>query len=122
MREPDEVFGRDREWQGFARFATSSSPDARLTVVSGRRRQGKSYLLNVVAEQVGGFFHTVIDSTRTEALARFGQELAASTGGGRYAFADWGEALDRLFAVVTDGLIVIDEFPTSARPRRRCRR
>ena len=50
------------------------------------------------------------DSTETESLPSFGRALA-SYGGGRYAFADWDEALERLFGAVGEGLIIIDEFP-----------
>jgi uncharacterized protein len=51
------------------------------------------------------------EDTETDALANFGRTLADRTGGGRCAFADWDEALDRLFSAVTGRLIVIDEFP-----------
>ncbi|HXM57736.1 MAG TPA: ATP-binding protein, partial [Candidatus Dormibacteraeota bacterium] len=111
LPKPAHVFDREREWDGLARFAMSSSPDVRLGIVSGRRRQGKTYLLDAIASAVSGFFHTAIDATETEALARFGQALGDYTGGGRYALADWEEALARLFASVSDGLIVLDEFP-----------
>ena len=109
--KPSHVFDRDREWDGLVRFATSSSPDVRLGIVSGRRRQGKTFLLDAIVQAMGGFFFTATDSTEGDALAGFGQALAGFTGGGRYAFHDWDEALARLFAVVPEGLIVIDEFP-----------
>jgi uncharacterized protein len=109
--KPGHVFDRDREWDGLVRFATSSSTDVRLGIVSGRRRQGKTFLLDAIVQAMGGFFYTATDSTEGEALARFGQALAGFTGGGRYAFDDWDEALAQLFAVVPEGLIVIDEFP-----------
>lgn len=51
--KPDRVFDRDREWAGLVRFATSSSPDVRLGIVSGRRRQGKTFLLDALADVVG---------------------------------------------------------------------
>ncbi|MGP3934989.1 AAA family ATPase [Nonomuraea sp. KM88] len=111
IQKPAQVFDREREWAGLVRFATSPSPDVRLGIVSGRRRQGKTYLLDALIREVGGFFFAATDETETEALTRFGRALAAQTGGGRYAFADWDEALERLFAVVPDGLVVIDEFP-----------
>lgn len=111
MEKPERVFDRDREWDGLTRFATSTSPDVRLGIVSGRRRQGKTYLLDALVEVVGGFFFTATEATEMEALERFGRAVAKYAGGGRYAFRDWEEALDRLFAVVGDGLIVIDEFP-----------
>ncbi|WP_433433861.1 AAA family ATPase [Nonomuraea sp. CA-141351] len=85
----------------------------RLGIVSGRRRQGKTYLLDALIRELGGFFFAATDETESQALARFGRALAAQTGGtgGRFTFADWDEALERLFTVVPEGLIVIDEFP-----------
>ncbi|MBH0780145.1 AAA family ATPase [Nocardia bovistercoris] len=111
LMKPDRVFDRVREWEGLARFASSPSSDVRLGIVSGRRRQGKTFLLDALAEAVGGFFFTATDSTEAEALRGFGEAVASYAGGGRYAFRDWDEALERLFAVVGDGLVVIDEFP-----------
>lgn len=69
----------------------------RLGIVSGRRRQGKTYLLDAVASAVDGFFYTATEDTEADALASFGRALA--------------EALDRLFTAVTGRLVVIDEFP-----------
>ncbi|RVX44355.1 hypothetical protein EDD27_7085 [Nonomuraea polychroma] len=118
MIKPEYVFDRDEEWAALVRFATSPSADVRLGIVSGRRRQGKTFLLDALVQEAGGFYFTGLEETEAEALARFGQRLAARTGGGRYAFANWDEALERLFAVVQEGIIVIDEFPylTKASP------
>jgi AAA+ ATPase superfamily predicted ATPase len=113
VRKPDRIFDRDDEWNGLMRFATSDSTDVRLGIVSGRRRQGKTYLLDAAATAFGGFFYTATDSTEPDSLVSFGRALASSgpADGGRYAFTDWDEALQRLFGEVSDGLIVIDEFP-----------
>jgi uncharacterized protein len=109
--KPEHIFDRNREWEGLVRFATADSGDVRLGVVSGRRRQGKTYLLDAATSTFGGFFFTATDSTETESLASLGRALASFGGGGRYAFADWDEALERLFVAVGEGLIIIDEFP-----------
>jgi uncharacterized protein len=109
--KPDHIFDREREWDAFVRFATSESIDVRLGIVSGRRRQGKTYLLDAAATAFGGFFFTAADSTETDSLASFGRALADRTGGGRYALTNWDEALQRLFEAVSDGLIILDEFP-----------
>ena len=118
VSKPDHIFDRDREWEGLVRFATSDQTNARLGIVSGRRRQGKTYLLDAVATAFGGFFFTATDSTEADSLADFGRALAdfdglgsGGAGGGRYAFTDWDEALRRLFGTVGQGIIVIDEFP-----------
>jgi AAA+ ATPase superfamily predicted ATPase len=110
-RKPGHIFDRDREWDGLVKFVASPDPDVRLGIVSGRRRQGKTYLLDAAASAVDGFFYTATEDTEADALANFGRALGEWSGGGRYAFADWDEALDRLFAVAADRLIVIDEFP-----------
>jgi uncharacterized protein len=111
VSKPEHIFDRAREWEGLVRFATADSADVRLGIVSGRRRQGKTYLLDAAANTFGGFFFTATDSTEAESLASFGRALASDGGGGRYAFADWDEALERLFGAVGEGLIIIDEFP-----------
>ena len=119
VSKPDHIFDRDREWEGLVRFATSGHTDARLGIVSGRRRQGKTYLLDAAATTFGGFFFTATDSTEADSLADFGRVLAGfgvadsdgAGSGGRYEFADWDQALRRLFGTVDEGLIVIDEFP-----------
>jgi AAA+ ATPase superfamily predicted ATPase len=111
LRKPDHVFDREREWDGLVRFATADSADVRLGIVSGRRRQGKTYLLDALTTAADGFFFAAADSTEAESLADFGQVLASRTGGGRYAFGGWDEALRRLFEITGNGLVVIDEFP-----------
>lgn len=111
VAKPDHVFDRDREWEGLVRFAAAGEAGARLGIVSGRRRQGKTYLLDAVADAFGGFYFAATESTAAESLADFGRALASRTGGGRYAFTGWDEALRRLVEVAGDGLAVIDEFP-----------
>jgi uncharacterized protein len=111
LRKPEHIFDRDREWEALTHFTLPGDDDPRLGIVSGRRRQGKTYLLDAIAEACDGFFFAATDATEAESLADFGRALAARTGGGRYAFADWDEALRRMFEVTGSGLTVIDEFP-----------
>lgn len=111
ISKPTRIFDRDREWDALVGFATSASPDVRLGIVSGRRRMGKTFLLDAITDATGGFFYSATEATETVALADFGAALAERTGGGQYALADWDDALRRLFSVVTEGVIVIDEFP-----------
>src|SRR5690242_21147879 len=53
MEKPSRIFARDDEWDHLARFAAPARGRPQLGVVSGRRRQGKTYLLQALAEQVG---------------------------------------------------------------------
>jgi hypothetical protein len=43
--KPSHVFDRDREWRALDSFAFDPRGQATLGVVSGRRRQGKTYLV-----------------------------------------------------------------------------
>ena len=56
MSKPDRVFDRDREWSGLASFASNPVRGALLGVVSGRRRQGKSFLLEALTSVTGGLY------------------------------------------------------------------
>jgi hypothetical protein len=85
-----------------------------LGVVSGRRRQGKTFLLDALTQAVGGFLFTGTETTEADALRQFGEAL------GHYLeepipfrFAHWDEAIARLMRIATDGprTVVIDEFP-----------
>jgi len=75
----------------------------RLGIVSGRRRQGKTYLLDAAVNTFDVFFLTAGDSTETDSLATSGVSWPAAAAAG-FAFADWDEARERLFGVVGEGL------------------
>ncbi len=55
LDKPEWIFDRVDEWRHLAGFA-SRRPAGRpeLGVVSGRRRQGKTYLLQALVEATGG--------------------------------------------------------------------
>ncbi|MEV0404476.1 ATP-binding protein [Actinoallomurus sp. NPDC050550] len=112
LEKPERVFDRSFEWSALARFATSVSPHARLGLVSGRRRQGKTFVLRALAEATGGFYFTAVEATATDSLREFGAALAEHAGSrAPYALTDWGDALRVLGDIVGDGLAIIDEFP-----------
>ena len=50
-------------------------PGATLGVVSGRRRQGKSFLLEAVCQQAEGFYVSAQEATEAESLALIGAAL-----------------------------------------------
>ncbi len=53
LARPAEMFARDREWEALTRFATDPAPSgARLGVVSGRIRQGKTFLLRALCQAI----------------------------------------------------------------------
>lgn len=113
--KPSWIFDRDNEWQHLERFA-AREPEGRprLGVVSGRRRQGKTYLLQALIQAGEGFYFGATEATETESLRLFGDAL-----GQQWdlpvppRFASWDEAIRQLFALHRGrpGLAVIDEFP-----------
>src|SRR5487761_1071599 len=115
MTDPDKpawVFDRDFEWAALTRFAVASSPRVRLGIVSGRRRQGKSFLLRALAEAIGAFYFAATEATAADSLRELGAALAAHAGGrAPYALASWTDSLVVLDETVPGGLAIIDEFP-----------
>ena len=111
--KPAHLFGRDAEWRGLASFATDTRPGATLGVVSGRRRQGKSYLLQALAAATGGIYFPALELTEAVSLRLFADELIRFTGAPVPPFRDWLEAIPYLFRVIGERPVpvVIDEFP-----------
>lgn len=111
--KPGHVFDRDAEWRGLASFAADLRPGATLGVVSGRRRQGKSYLLQALAAATDGIYFPALEVTEAVALRVFADELIRFTGAPVPPFRDWLDAISHLFRVTGDRAVpvVIDEFP-----------
>ncbi len=95
---PAALFDRATEWDDLVRFATEPTTSFRIGVVSGRRRQGKSFILDEVARQVGGFYYQALEEERAPALERLGAAMAADRGlpGGSLSFPDWSALLRTL--------------------------
>ncbi|GAB3118691.1 ATP-binding protein [Streptomyces calidiresistens] len=114
MEKPSEVFDRDREWSALVRFATDDRPGATLGVVSGRRRQGKTFLLDALCRASAGFYFGATEATDIESLRRIGRALTEyAAPPGPHHFQDWTEVLDTLLALGEERpvTVVIDEFP-----------
>lgn len=114
MERPSDLFDRQDEWKSLAGFAVGRLKTTSLGVVYGRRRHGKSYLLEQLAASTGGFYHQAVEEERAPALARLAESLSAHLGspalpGAR--FDDWDTALRALVDQVGDKPIILDEFP-----------
>lgn len=118
MEKPEEMFDRDREWSALSRFVGDPEAGALLGVVSGRRRQGKTYLLDAACRAAGGFYFGATEATDAESLRRIGAALTAHLDPpSPYHFEDWFEVIDALLALGRERPVpvVIDEFPYLAR-------
>ena len=112
---PDKQFiGRRSELEGLQqRYAQAS---AQLVLVYGRRRVGKSYLLEQFSTGKPTIFYQATQQTEESELAGFTAAVRAFLGEGGlppgYHFPGWGEALHFLSARNGERLVVIlDEFP-----------
>ena len=112
--KPERIFDREREWKGLAAFAADPAPGATLGVVSGRRRQGKSFLLQALAQETNGLYFAATEATEAESLRLFADALVRQTGRPvELPFRDWNDAISYLFRqfIGEPILVVIDEFP-----------
>jgi len=114
VQRPVDLFDRAAEWAALSRFVSDDRPGATLGVVSGRRRQGKTFLLDAACRATGGFFFGATQATDAESLRRLGAQLTEQLGAPVPVRLDgWEEALDALLALGRERAlpVVIDEFP-----------
>ena len=113
LRKPSHIFGREREWEALADFAADPRPEATLGIVSGRRRQGKTYLLRSLAAAAGGFFFEAAEATEAEVAANVRRGPGQAGSPADFSFPGWQDAL-RYFVTLAgrDPVpLIIDEFP-----------
>nr|WP_323746012.1 hypothetical protein [Catenulispora pinisilvae] len=118
LPRPDEMFDRDREWSALTAFAADDRPGAILGVVSGRRRQGKTFLLRALCQATGGFYFAADQAADGESLRRIGAALGEHLGApASLEFTDWHQVVDALLTLGREQPVpvVIDEFPYLAK-------
>jgi AAA+ ATPase superfamily predicted ATPase len=112
--KPSDVFDRVHEWDDLAGFATDGAPGLRIGIVRGRRRHGKSFLLEHLCRAVGGAYVLALQESRFMALNRFSAAVGERLGFPVGRFSDWVPALDTAVEGLTRvgiKLLVLDEFP-----------
>lgn len=111
---PEEMVGRRVEWARLSEFATSGEPHASLGIVWGRRRVGKSFLLESLVERSGGFYYGAVRGSKAEALRDLGAQIGAfQRSPAPLALEDWDTALRALLALgdERERLVILDEYP-----------
>lgn len=90
LTKPSSLHDREWEWQTLVDFATSTGRGASLGLVYGRRRQGKTLLLELLTEVMGGLMYGAQQQTEAQNLADLGIAYARHTGApGPVVFPDW---------------------------------
>jgi uncharacterized protein len=109
-----DLIGRESEWRRLTEFASSGEPSASLGIVWGRRRIGKSFMLQDLSEEASGFYYHALRGSSAEALRDLGEHLGRRLGAGApLALRSWEEAIEALVALGRERevLVVLDEFP-----------
>ncbi len=113
--KPNAVHDRDVEWGRLNDFVTSPGDGTRLGIVYGRRRQGKTTLLEELCRAAGGFYWQAREREPLQNLVSLGESWAVyRQTDGPSRFASWSEALGVLATVgrgsPTPVPVVIDEI------------
>jgi len=114
MEKPSQLFDRDIEWQELTEFTASTAPGASLGLVYGRRRQGKTLMLELLARQSAGFMFAATLQSEAQSLADVGTAYADHLGlGSPVSFSTWPEAVRELLRLGGRAPVpvIIDEFP-----------
>jgi len=109
VNREEELAALQRWWE---------TPDTRPAVVWGRRRVGKTALLQRFADGRRAVFHTGAGRPAQAELALLARQVAATVPGqlrdlAARPYVDWDDALDNLAQVAAGEplLVVLDEFP-----------
>ena len=111
LPKPAWLHGREREWEALAEFVVQPGP-SRLGLVYGRRRQGKTHLLQAMQKLVGGFYWQAVQQSGRQNLDSLSDAWAAHVGlPAGMRFSGWPEAVAALTSQSSEGLSVtaIDE-------------
>lgn len=109
------LINRERELAALATAAEARG--GQLVVVWGRRRTGKTYLLEAFGERRRCVYYTATQQSAPIELATFTDAVRATLGGDGlppgYAFPHWSTALDFITDRAGDQrlIVVLDEFP-----------
>lgn len=114
LDKPDRLFSRTAEWDALTDFALSPVAGATLGLVYGRRRQGKTLMLELLTRETRGFLFAATQQSETQNLADLGETYADFLGLRRpVSFGNWREALEELLRLGENSPVpvIIDEFP-----------
>lgn len=107
----------DRERELHTLRTAASNRGGQLVILWGRRRTGKTYLLQAFVESYRCVYYTATQQSGQIELASFTDAVRAALGNEGlppgYAFPDWSTALNSVTEAAADRrlVVVLDEFP-----------
>lgn len=101
MLSPPDLHDRTVEWAALGGFVEDAGAGPRLAMIYGRRRQGKTTLIDAVCESGGGFYWSASQQSSAQQLADLSEAWARYAGTASMLFATWRDALAALLAVGT---------------------
>ena len=112
IEAPSWLFGRRWEWDALITYANPPVPTAGLAIMYGRRRQGKTALLEALSQATGGFYWQALQQSSTQNLLTFSEAWSAWSGTPNIRFPNWALAMRALFATKDEAIrtVAIDEF------------
>jgi hypothetical protein len=115
IAKPDVLFDRVVEWSELTSFATNPTPGATLAILCGRRRQGKTLMLELLAEAREGFLFSGLEQSSAQNLAAMSEAYRGFTSTPvPVAFAGWDQVVDALLALGERERplpVIVDELP-----------
>jgi AAA+ ATPase superfamily predicted ATPase len=115
VNKPPMLYDRAVEWRELSEFVVAPQQGATLGLVYGRRRQGKTLMLELLAEAHGGFMFTGLQQSNTQNLHDLADAYARFAGVPGATFVGWREAIDALLRIGERRdrpiPVVLDEFP-----------
>jgi AAA+ ATPase superfamily predicted ATPase len=121
---PKGLFDRTQEWSDLTDVVSDERPGLHIGIVTGRRRQGKSFLLRSLISSTPGMYHQAQELERAQALARFADDTARSRGlpPGSLHFNNWDTAIRTALGYPSSGqeserrvdgarTLILDELP-----------
>ena len=112
-QKPDWLYGRGREWDRLTEFVDTARPGSGLAIVYGRRRQGKTALLEALVAATGAFYWQAIEQSAAQNLDSFSQAWSVWLGESTTrAFNSWADAIAAMFDPPPDksAVILFDEI------------
>lgn len=103
-----EFVNRQAELESLRGALSASGPA--LIRVYGRRRLGKTEILQKLTKELGGVYLLIDDADTSQVLASLSRQIAVETDSLPVPFRSWDDFYEHLIKNVSDRFVIMDEF------------